>query len=236
LDDRIKIIFDEEFLHPLKKQKIKYPESQQLIATGFSKWPSIASVLIPFGTRYEVFWRRVAELCGFMSMHQTHDKILLEGRKNRTQLDMLLQQINFELSGVYLYKEFKANLDTDTEKTKTSDQKVLDVIDHLSKELNAPVQGCYFMPIHRSVSSKIKAKHPELTIQTVPDMIEEIGCTLFTVDDYFELFQTLNIEMERLMFPTDYVREKDFLRRIQLMGFTNIEELKQELTIYETNN
>lgn len=166
--------------------KGKKTESYIMQALGLDERCSQQAILIAIGARIENFWNKViSDNTNTVNLIEDTNLILIDG-ENR-QIDHF-----FQIGDEIWYLESKCNLNIDSEKIKASNDKVKKVSAALGKNVNPT----YFIPVVRQPSSKEIAKYAKhgIDVVGVEWIMERIDCE-FTIDEYFDFFQNVIVDI-----------------------------------------
>lgn len=135
------------------------------------------SIVISLGNHLEGFWNQVAsDASNVNNLIELNNMVNVAGKLR--QVDHYFEDLD---EGTKLYLESKCNLDFDSEKSKSSNTKILQVQEALGADL-----GAYFVPTTDVIDKKDLVKYNKKGIQVygVEWMLQQINAQ-FTCVEYF---------------------------------------------------
>lgn len=156
--------------------KPKQTQSNILKTLGLNNRTSQQSILIAFGERIEHFWNQVISDSNANNLIEELNFIeVKDGRKR--QVDHL-----FKINAKSYYLESKCNLGFDSEKSRSSNDKV----NAVAEAIGGNVFAAYFVPVVDTVSKSEQTKYANkgMNVWGVNDLLKVISAP-FTSKEYF---------------------------------------------------
>jgi CRISPR/Cas system CMR-associated protein Cmr3 (group 5 of RAMP superfamily) len=135
------------------------------------------SIVISLGNHLETFWNKViSDAINVNNLIELNNMVNVAGKLR--QVDHYFEDID---QGVKLYLESKCNLDFDSEKSKSSNSKILQVQEALGADL-----GAYFVPTTDVIDHKDLVKYNNKGVQVygVEWILQQVDAQ-FTCAEYF---------------------------------------------------
>lgn len=169
----------ENLLPMVEEIETRKAESYTLDALGLDRCSS-QSILIAMGIVCENFWNKVISDSKSENLIEKNDRVKVNN-KNR-QVD---HNFRSSIDGVNYYLESKCNLNFDSEKSKASNSKILEVQEALSADV-----GAYFVPVIVEADQKtlVKYRNKGIEVFGVKWLMSKID-TAFTEEEYFNFFR-----------------------------------------------
>ena len=158
---------------------IKPKQNKSAMMKGFLGLERISSqsIVIALGNHLETFWNKViSDAANVVNIIELNDMVNVAG--DLRQVDHCFEDVE---SAVRVYLDSKCNLGLDSEKSKASNSKILEV----QEALNANVGG-YFVPVVDEIqnSDLVKYNNKGIQVYGVNWMLQQVDAQ-FTSEEYF---------------------------------------------------
>jgi len=163
-------------------------------ALGYGNIGSTQSFVISAGNKLEEFWNKViTDSPVAENLISDGDTIVVDGESTRTGKKKK-RQIDgcFKVGSTFYYREFKCNLDFDSEKKPASEAKISQVEKLISKKHgDVKVDSGYVVPCIIEPTAEI-TKKSSVSINGIKWLIEVIGTeSIFTAEEFMEYFNSV---------------------------------------------
>lgn len=173
--------------------KVKTTSSYLLNALGFGSIGSSQSFVIQAGIKLEEFWNQVVNDSNRVVNLIFEDNLIFTneltktGRLKKRQIDGL-----FQIEDKIFYREFKCNLDFDSEKKPASEAKIEQVQMLISARYNKSVDAGYVIPCVVHITSEMQKKVSDnISVNGIGWLIDKLETkNLFTAEEFMEYLST----------------------------------------------